>query len=658
MEKLKNFYLKYLHNCIAMSVLLGFVLNFIIEALARHSFVAGLEFLAESPLVFLYNVLIIFTTMMTAVLFRRRIFIYFWWSGWWLALGIINSVILSNRMTPFTTKDLSILEDGLSIVTNYLNSKEIAMACVGFGLLIAAVVLVFIFAPKLKEKINYKKSIAIFLATLVCIFGASGLAIKCGIVDTFFGNLAYAYRDFGVPYCFINTWLNTGISKPFGYSEEKVKNVFDEGELSEDGTSQITVEDDGQEHPNIIFLQLESFIDPSHVKNIKLSEDAVPFFRSLKENYSSGYLTVPAVGAGTANSEFEVMSGMSVKFFGPGEYPYKSVLTEKTCETIAYDLKSIGYSAHAIHNHRGAFYNRNTVFANLGYDTFTCLEYMANAVKTPKNWAKDRVLVRYITDALNSTETEDLVYTISVQGHGKYPTEQVIKNPAITVEAETEELKWQWEYYVNQIHEMDEFLEDLTDELSKYDEDVVLVLYGDHIPALDIEENELESGDLYKTEYVIWSNFKMKKVDQDLYTYQLAAEVLNRLDIHTGTLIKYHQNHKDSETYLSDLKLLEYDMLYGKDYIYGGSSPFVATDLQMGIDPIRIDEIVLLGDQYYIKGENFTEYSKISLDGEILDTVYLSPGLLALNDEVDPERAADMKVSQVEKNKEILSTTE
>jgi hypothetical protein len=71
-----------------------------------------------------------------------------------------------------------------------------------------------------------------------------------------------------------------------------------------------------------------------------------------------------------------------------------------------------------------------------------------------------------------------------------------------------------------------------------------------------------------------------------------------------------------------------------------------------------VDFYCKIGDKYYIKGQNFTEYSKISLDGEVLKTVYLGPTILALNEEVDPARASEMKVSQVEKNKEILSTTE
>ena len=80
--------------------------------------------------------------------------------------------------------------------------------------------------------------------------------------------------------------------------------------------------------------------------------------------------------------------------------------------------------------------------------------------------------------------------------------------------------------------------------------------------------------------------------------------------------------------------------------------------MRMGINPIKIEEIVQIGEEYYIKGQNFTEYSKVSLDGEPLKTVYLGPTLLGLKEEVDPEDVVNMKISQVEKNDVILSTTE
>ena len=88
---------------------------------------------------------------------------------------------------------------------------------------------------------------------------------------------------------------------------------------------------------------------------------------------------------------------MSVRFFGPGEYPYQTRLLGRTAESVAYDLKANGYATHAIHNHQATFYKRNEVYPNLGFDYFIFLEYMPKTAETPKNWAKDAVLTGQIT---------------------------------------------------------------------------------------------------------------------------------------------------------------------------------------------------------------------------------------------------------------------
>lgn len=654
---------KFYKNSFAYAAVWALLLNLLIETLGRFptaGIFGGLTFMVHSPLVFLYNALILYATLVLASLSKRRVFFFTIISIFWLGIGIINGVILTQRMTPFTVKDLSNLNDGLTIVTNYLSNYEIIGAIAAGLIAVGLLVLLFIKGPQKRDGVKRKRNLVAVLLVIAFTFLSSSFVIRAGIVQTFFGNLAYAYRDYGVVYCFVNTWLNTGISKPDGYSKEEILSIFDKKELGDDNAMLLTQKDEDEEHPNILFLQLESFIDPMTIQSIQLSQDPCPNFRRLMQTYSSGELTVPACGAGTANVEFEVLTGLSVKFFGPGEYPYKAVLKEKTGESLAYDLDSLGYTSHAIHNHRAVFYNRNSVFANMGFDTFTSVEYMKNVEKTPKNWAKDDVLTECITDALDSTDGRDMIYTISVQGHGKYPPEQVLQNPVIEVTAApSEELKWKYEYYVNQIYEMDQFIKALTDTLAKREEPTVLVMYGDHIPALDMTEDDLESGNLYGTQYLIWNNIGLKKDDENLHAYQLAAHVMEMLDMQVGTIFTYQQNHKNSETYLADLKALGYDMLYGKYYIYGGTNPFKPTNLKMGVNDITIDEIVKIGDKYYIKGRNFTQYSKVTLDGKELKTIYLGENVLGLLEDVDPDDADKMKVSQIEnKSGEILSTTE
>lgn len=661
MKKLKEFFTKDLKHYVLLIFIVAILLDLIIEILGRHSLIGSLGFMIQHPLVFLCNVMLVFAVVSLALLFRKRIFAIVIFGTMWLVVGIINGIILFNRMTPFTVKDLSNLEDGLSIVTTYFSVKSLIFVIIGAAVLVVGLVFLYRKTPRIDGRVNFKKSLAVIAIVFIASFGMIQGGMKVGILDTFFGNLAYAYRDNGVTYSFFITWVKEGIDKPDEYTKETIEGIFTDGELGSDNVYTPGQDDNTQveNKPNILFLQLESFVDPTMIEGVEYSKDPIPNFRELLSEYSSGYLTVPAVGAGTANVEFEVMTGISAKFFGPGEYPYKSVLRDKTCESAPYDIKQLGYTTHAIHNHRGAFYGRNKVFANLGFDTFTCLEYMNNVTKTPKNWAKDGILTDEILAALQSTENQDYVYTISVQGHGKYPTEKMIENPAISVtKASSDEEKLTHEYYANQVYEMDLFIKDLTDALASYDEDVILVMYGDHLPALDMTEDTMKSGSLYETQYVIWDNFGMKKQDKDLAAYQLNAEVFKRLGFSVGLMNKYHQNYSDKKDYMANLKALSYDMLYGDKYIYGETNPFKKTQLKMGVKDIKIKEVVQIGEDYYIKGENFTEFSKISLDGKVLKTVYLGPTILALNEEVDPKDVSRMKVSQVEKNKEILSTTE
>lgn len=661
MEEKKGIISRILHNDVVILIIAAIVLDFIIESLSRHSPLESVLFMAQHPLVSICNVMLILAVLSLSLLFRKRIFAMCMFSLIWIALGMTNCVILLNRMTPFNVKDLSNLKEGSQILRNYFSVTNLVIIGLGVAALILAIILLYRKTPKRSEKVHYGKAAAAIVLIIALAFGSIQGGMRVGILDTFFGSLPSAFKENGMPYSFMITWVKTGIDKPSGYSAELIRSEFKDKEMGKDGIYTPGEDDDTDvaDTPNIIYLQLESFIDPEQFKGFEFNKEITPTYHKLMKEFSSGYITVPAVGAGTANVEFEAITGISARFFGPGEYPHKSILTEHTCESAAYDMKELGYSSHAIHNHRGAFYNRNTVFANLGFDTFTCLEYMKNVSKTPKNWAKDTVLTENIMDALNSTEGPDYIYTISVQGHGKYPTEQVLEDPEIQVtKCPDPEQKWPYEYYANQIYEMDQFVKELTDRLRDYNEDVVLVMYGDHLPALNMTEDMMVSGDLYKTQYIIWDNFGMKKVDKDLTTYGIHAELTKRLNMCAGMLTRYHQDYAGKKGYMSGFKALAYDMLYGKQYIYGGKNIFKKTDLQMGVKEIRIDKIVQIGDNYYIKGQNFTEFSRISLDGEILKTVYLGPTILALNEKVDPDDVSRMKVSQVEKNKEVLSTTE
>ena len=601
--------------------LLACIINFVIEAISRHSVVTAWDYMTGTPLVFLYNAFMIFVTFSIVYLFKRRIFVRMIIGAIWVILGIANGYILLKRVTPFNAQDLKIAGDGIALINNYCNGFEVVVIAVGAVALLIWLISMWRRGGQYAGKIHH---IAALIGIIVCgvlYTFVTNIAIDKRVVSTYFGNIAFAYEDYGLPYCFSASLFNTGISEPNGYTKKAMAKIDKDGELNQTATSRSS-----DELPNIIVVQLESYFDVANAEFFTTSEDACPNLHNLYQNYSNGYFKVPSVGAGTANTEFEVLTGMNLRYFGPGEYPYKTYSKKHPTESAATALASLGYGTHALHDNTGNFYSRANVFNNMGFDTFTSKEFM-NVLQTTENgWAKDEILTQHIMEAMDTTKQEDFVFTVSVQGHGNYPETQVIENPKIKVEGiEDEALKNKWEYYVNQVYEMDQFVGDLIKAVEERNEPSVVVFYGDHLPTMGLKAEDLKSRYLYDTNYVIWDNIGLQKDDKNIPAYQLMSEVLNRLDIHSGTVFNYHQQRKGTKNYLSDLELLQYDILYGKQYVYNGKAPITEGHMVMGIRNVSLSSIVpQLNSGYSLYGENFTKYSRVYVNGEKQKSSFLN----------------------------------
>jgi hypothetical protein len=321
---------------------------------------------------------------------------------------------------------------------------------------------------------------------------------------------------------------------------------------------------------------------------------------------------------------------------------------------VPYALGSIGYNTHAIHNNKATFYSRVDVFPNLGFETYTSKEYMDITNLTPNGWMKDAVLVDAVMDCLESTEGQDYVFTISVQGHGDYPSEKLIENPLITVwGSPTPEKDNQWEYYVNMIYEMDQFVEDLITAVDSTGEDSVIVFYGDHLPTMDLTEEDVTNRYLFDTSYVIWDNMGLEKKDQTLCAYQIGAEVLDQLGIHAGSMVQYHQNRRGTRDYQYDMEILQYDLIYGEGYGYENGKHEPA-EFEMGIIDQTIEKVVQIQDKVYVFGENFTTQSKVHVNGEFLSTGFVNENLVRVKDCV-LEDGDEVSIKQLAPNKRVLS---
>ena len=630
--------------CLLQIFLLSVVTTLLTEAFSRFSLWKAFGFLFLHPVLFLLNAAILAITLAPGLLTRRKPFYFFLLCILWFASGVIDFFILHNRVTPFNANDFKMLSDGWNVLFHYYSTLQVIglLLLIVFG--ISLLVIAFIKFPKSAVPVDYRIRFPLFVtvagALLACVFLGRGT----GILATNFPNIADAYHDYGLPYCFSCSLLDNGISKPSNYSEEVVGDLID-SVSDPSGTPSVsetvTEEVSGECDTNIIFIQLESFFDPKRIEGLEIAEDPIPNFTRLRENYTSGLLTVPSISAGTANTEFEVLTGMNMHDFGTGEYPYKTVLQTKTCESLAYNLKACGLTAHAIHNNIATFYSRNVVYSNLGFDDFDSLEMMQDVEYNQLDWAKDEVLYDEILTALKSTRGADFIFTVSVQGHGSYPDEDILDNSIELVnvdDAYSDDTIYGLKYYISQISEMDAFIGELTDYLSGYDEPVVLVLYGDHLPGFDFTDENLNRGTTLETEYVIWSNFETEVEHRDLYSYQLSAYTLGRLGIHEGLVTKLQQKYlgggfETEEDYLSNLQVLSYDMLYGEQYCFDGENPYEPTELTYGFYQPAISGISVIksGDSCYLTvgGSGFTSYSRIYINGTAVeDTIYISENQL------------------------------
>lgn len=567
-------------------LLLAAALAVVTECLNTKSFIDGILFPAAHPYAYVMNVLLLWSVYSVCLLFRRRVFVLGCALVLTMGLAVANCVVQMFRSTPLAAIDFSILRSMFKVLPKYMKLWQIiAIAAALAGCVIALAVL---FRKCKRHPRRVLPALVCMLVPPVCFGVLYSIGEKTGCLPERISALTEDYRAYGFPYAFTRSVFDRGIDRPDTYTQEEMDEITEKLESVEtEPETEPTAGAVADKKPNVIVLQLESFIDVNRMEGYTFSEDPVTCFAELKRTCPSGYLTVPSLGGGTANTEFEVLTGMCLSYFGAGEYPYKTCLQETTCESMAYLLRNAGYTTHAIHDNTATFYDRNTVYPKLGFDTFTPLEYMENVTYNELGWAEDKVLLDVITDTLDSTVGADFVFAVSVQPHGKYPTDYVSAADDITFtspEPLTAEETSALTYYIREIHAVDTFLSALLDTLSAREEETLLVVYGDHLPSLSAVETVLQEASLFQTEYAIWYSGERKSTveDEDLAAYQLSAKVLPLCGVDDGIIPRLHRGYKGTEQYASMLEMVEYDMLYGERILYNGVEVYPEVQMRYG----------------------------------------------------------------------------
>lgn len=266
--------------------------------------------------------------------------------------------------------------------------------------------------------------------------------------------------------------------------------------------------------PSVVVVMNESFSDLSLFNELDGSYKGPEWFNSFEGGLAKGKLYVSPYGGGTCNSEWEMLTGCSMAFMGSGVYPYM-VYDMSRVDNLARQLKSIGYKANAMHPNLATNWNRHIVYPAFGYDQFLS-EPDFGAAQRYRNLISDAATYDKILELLDADEAPQTILDITMQNHGGYKTNAL---PANLVKHHT--IKGvdhpDLDEYLSLMDISDKALQEFIDKLSKLKRPVVLLLFGDHQPALAAPYNDAlvtnDSSELvhqqraHTTSYLMYANY-------------------------------------------------------------------------------------------------------------------------------------------------------
>jgi len=245
--------------------------------------------------------------------------------------------------------------------------------------------------------------------------------------------------------------------------------------------------------PDIVVVQSESFFDPAIVKGME-DQDFAPNLHRLARHASTGRLHVPTYGGGTIRTEFEVLTGLSLRYFPTLQFPYLQ-MHANVVPGMVRTLRSHGYETIAVHGNDASFWNRNTAFRSLGFDRFVSQADFPKDSRRDGEYMADSAMTDEIMNQLKDSGPPRFVFAISMEAHGPYDKPSHVdekERDAIKVPDElAADVKLQMRNYIYHMRHADEELGRLAELLKQRERPTLLLFYGDHLPALTAAYDKL-----------------------------------------------------------------------------------------------------------------------------------------------------------------------
>ena len=649
----------------AVLLLFAFIYSWQIEFAWRDNFANTWTFMREGTYSFLLATLIVFLILLIfKVIIPKMEYAILAGGTLMLLLAFINYYKITIRNEPVFPWDILILREAFAIMPssgrvaiNYSIFAHIGLLLIWFF----AVKLIPVFYNRNKEvlpkparkeyfqirKLKIKNSLAVRLLARAALVGVLvGTIVLCTIHIFMNDRLIQRLNIFDNQWAqieatqangFITTFLINckyfNVRTPEDYSQSRIMAILDDlyeyktdvrnntaevagyiydSTISTSENRNATHTTVSERHPNIILIMNESFTDASLFTEVVTCGPVTPTFEALKQTAVTGKVMTPQFGGGTANSEFEVLTGMTLANLPAGSTPYQQFINRPTFSYPRF-LAQNGYFCLAIHPFDRRFWSRDTVYPLLGFHDFLGIE----AFEDPEisgQFISDREAMRKIISEFEAkresgSQAPLFNFTVTMQNHFPYseldyPEEyrvDILEAPNLS-----EDSIHRLRGYMTGLRDADQSLADIIAYFEQQDEPTIIIFFGDHLGSWgDIEETYARSGYLtgdlctpeniqkiHSTPFVIWSNFKDVQADAgSMQMYQLLPfmtdlfnlprpaffdYLLRQANVYRGFIRNVFFDHKGRPiegepcenilTFFHKHRLLQYDLLHGAEY--------------------------------------------------------------------------------------------
>ena len=466
-----------------------------------------------------------------------------------IVFGIADQQKLVYRNEAIMPSDLSQLSNPFALVS-FIGMSAFELIAIFIAGILAVTVLYFLFR-RFDSRIKFTKwyiRLPLFLICGLVLFSAQDLYTPGTIpnkVALHFDDTPKPWdtnldqRDNGAIYSFMRFFDDKVMTMPSGYSKAAIEKI--DKKYSKIAKKINKTRKNYLNQQTVIYILSESFSDPRRVPGLTVNPDPIPKIRSLKTKTTSGLMLSSGYGGGTANLEYQALTGLSLtNFLATLTSPYVQLVPGSSYVPNVSNSWSI---KNAIHPYLPLVYDRSTVYKKMGFQHFYSLyspkvKYSSRIGKNP--YASDESAYKDILLQLNKTSKPQFIQTPTIQNHlsynnwyDKYTFD--IKSTYNRSSWESTEVKT----YVQGLNYTDDSTEKFIEALNKIKRPITVVWYGDHLPG--IYDSEMKDSKnllkLHETDYFIYSNkasksHSTKLTDNTSYTspnyfQALAAEHMN-----------------------------------------------------------------------------------------------------------------------------------